>query len=51
MCMVEICNRQTLQSKVNMCKSDVKIGYYADSLCDNNNMLYKNNHSYDISQC
>ena len=32
MCMVEICNRETLQSKVNICKSDVKIGDYADSL-------------------
>ena len=33
MCMVEIRNRKTLQSKVNICKSDVKIGDYADSLC------------------
>ena len=32
MCMVEIRNRETLQSKVNICKSDVKIGDYADSL-------------------
>ena len=32
MCMVEIRNRETLQSKVNICKSDVKIGEYADSL-------------------
>ena len=32
MCMVEIRNRKTLQSKVNICKSDVKIGDYADSL-------------------
>ena len=31
-CMVEIRNRKTLQSKVNICKSDVKIGDYADSL-------------------
>ena len=30
--MLEICNRETLQSKVNICKSDVKIGDYADSL-------------------
>ena len=32
MCMVEIRNRKTLQPKVNICKSDVKIGDYADSL-------------------
>ena len=32
MCMVEIRNRKTLQSKVNICKSDVKIGDCADSL-------------------
>ena len=32
MCMVEIRNRKTLQTKVNICKSDVKIGDYADSL-------------------
>ena len=31
--MLEIRNRETLQSKVNICKSDVKIGDYADSLC------------------
>ena len=30
--MVEIRNRKTLQSKVNICKSDVKIGDYVDSL-------------------
>ena len=30
--MLEIRNRKTLQSKVNICKSDVKIGDYADSL-------------------
>ena len=30
--MLEICNRKTLRSKVNICKSDVKIGDYADSL-------------------
>ena len=36
--MLEIRNRETLQSKVNICKSDVKIGDYADSLlhCMNN---------------
>ena len=32
MCMVEIRNRKTLHAKVNICKSDVKIGDYADSL-------------------
>ena len=32
--MLEIRNRKTLQSKVNICKSDVKIGDYADSLDD-----------------
>ena len=36
MCMVEIRNRKTLQSKVNICKSDVKIGDYANSLCASN---------------
>ena len=30
--MLEILNRKTLQSKVNICKSDVKIRDYADSL-------------------
>ena len=30
--MLEIRNRKTLQSKVNICKSDVKIGDYGDSL-------------------
>ena len=30
--MLETRNRKTLQSKVNICKSDVKIGDYADSL-------------------
>ena len=30
--MLEIRNRETLQSEVNICKSDVKIGDYADSL-------------------
>ena len=30
--MLEIRNRETLQSKVNVCKSDVKIDDYADSL-------------------
>ena len=33
--MLEIRNRKTLQSKVNICKSDVKIDDYADSLIDN----------------
>ena len=37
--MLEIRNRKTLQSKVNICKSDVKIGDYADS-------LYLANHGY-----
>ena len=32
MCMVEIRNRKTLHAKVNICKSDVKIRDYADSL-------------------
>ena len=31
--MLEIRNRKTPQSKVNICKSDVKIGDYVDSLC------------------
>ena len=35
MCLVEIRNRKTLQSKVNICKSDVKISDYADSLRHN----------------
>ena len=30
--MLEIRNRETLQLKVNICKSDVKIGDYDDSL-------------------
>ena len=30
--MLEIRNKKILQSKVNICKSDVKIGDYADSL-------------------
>ena len=33
--MLEIRNRETLQSKVNICKSDVKIADYADSLPPN----------------
>ena len=36
--MLEIRNRETLQSKVNICRSDVKIGDYADSL----NILHEN---------
>ena len=39
MCMVEIRNRKSLQSKVNICKSDVKIGDYADSLSFANHYL------------
>ena len=38
--MLEIRNRETLQSKVNICKSDVKIGDYADSLGQNQNLAY-----------
>ena len=44
-CMVEIRNRKSLQSKVNVCKSDVKIGDYADSLaerCSNFRTFRKN---------
>ena len=37
--MLEIRNRKTLQSKVNICKSDVKIGDYADSLPRSGKML------------
>ena len=37
--MLEIRNRKTLQSKVNICKSDVKIGDYADSLVPEPNPL------------
>ena len=37
--MLEIRNRKTLQSKVNICKSDVKIGDYADSL--HNSTIYR----------
>ena len=36
--MLEIRNRETLQSKVNICKSDVKIGDCADSLWINVNL-------------
>ena len=36
--MLEIRNRKTLQSKVNICKSDVKIGDYADSLAATMNL-------------
>ena len=52
MCMVEIRNRKTLLSKVNiiLCKSDVKIGDYADSLnmtkhCKDSHTLHINNGS------
>ena len=37
MAMLESRPRETLQSKVNICKSDVKIGDYADSLNTNMN--------------
>ena len=37
--MLEIRNRETLQSKVNICKSDVKIGDYADSLYSYNHCI------------
>ena len=37
--MLEIRNRETLQSKVNICKCDVKIGDYADSLSGDMPML------------
>ena len=40
MCMVEIRNRKTLQSKVNICKSDVKIGDYADSLVNPVSLIF-----------
>ena len=49
--MLEIRNRETLQSKVNICKSDVKIGDYADSL---HHLLHPvqlyNNNRYSVSQ-
>ena len=53
-CIVEIRNRKSLQSKVNICKSDVKIGDYADSLMCNNKivinivlcLLYSTGHIY-----
>ena len=38
--MLEIRNRKTLQSKVNICKSDVKIGDYADSLSSGHMKYY-----------
>ena len=38
--MLEIRSRKTLQSKVNICKSEVKIGDYADSLSDSMIMSY-----------
>ena len=38
--MLEIRNRETLQSKVNICKSDVKIGDYADSLTLDKNIFF-----------
>ena len=39
--MLEIRNRITLQSKVNICKSDVKIGDYADSLVHIKQIYYE----------
>ena len=47
MCMVEIRNRNTLRSKVNICKSDVKIGDYADSLGSHRNL--SNEYEYNAS--
>ena len=44
--MLEINNRETLQSKVNICKSDVKIDDYADSLI----LLCKRNDDLEIQQ-
>ena len=50
MCMVEIIrNRKTLQSKVNICKSDVKIGDYADSLIVICIAIYE--HNRNIEDC
>ena len=37
--MLDIRNRKTLQSKVNICKSDVKIGDYADSLMEYSDLV------------
>ena len=37
--MLEIRNRKILQSKVNICKSDVKIGDYADSLVNSKHVI------------
>ena len=37
--MLEIRNREAFQSKVNICKSDVKIGDYADSLADSQRLV------------
>ena len=42
--MLEIRNRETLQSKVNICKSDVKIGDYADSLLEHQYVIKFNNY-------
>ena len=44
--MLEIHNRETLQSKVNICESDVKIDDYADSLI----LLCKRNDDLEIQQ-
>ena len=45
--MLEIRNRETLQSKVNICKSDVKIGDYADSLHHDVIAILSNQHPID----
>ena len=39
--MLEMRNRETLQSKVNICKSDVKTGDYADSLRSDKTCYWK----------
>ena len=45
--MLEIRTRETLQSKVNICKSDVKIGDDADSLDESRTMQYKSEMARD----
>ena len=47
--MLEIRNRETLQSKVNICKSDVKIGDYADSL--ESHLVCKDDQSEPLCIC
>ena len=49
--MLEIRNRETLQSKVNICKSDVKIGDYADSLALILLIVVITNLDRDVSLC